>query len=183
MQTCWGEPAAWASLGGSRDGSGVGQLGHAEGHVLVGHVDLGVGVEAVAVHLALDLRVGAHSSQKLLGYTWHNYHTEAVAHAWDRSDCRSSCLGLLHRLTQLRAGCMTSLPQEKQEKVQWRKARLKQRYAPCLHELLHGGRRVLLGGALDEDIILGPHEPADGVACILHAHMSDNYLRIGTAPL
>ena len=46
-----------ASLGRSRDGDGVGQLGHAKGNVLVGHVDLWVGVEAVAVHLALDLQM------------------------------------------------------------------------------------------------------------------------------
>jgi len=38
-----------------------------------------------------------------------------------------------------------------------------------LHEFLHGGGRVLLGRPLDEDIILGPHKPADGVTRILYA--------------
>ena len=28
-----------------------------------------------------------------------------------------------------------------------------------------------MGGALDEDVILGPHKPADGVSRILHAHL------------
>ena len=41
--------------------------------------------------------------------------------------------------------------------------------APYLHEFLHGGWRILLGRALDEDIVLGPHKPANGVACILRA--------------
>ena len=55
-----------ASLGRSRDGSCVGQLRHTKCNVLVGHVDLGVRVEAVAVHLALDLQVSGPNQVELL---------------------------------------------------------------------------------------------------------------------
>ena len=144
--------------------------------MLISHVDFRVRVEAVAVHLALDLCKGntshtdnSYGDMKALS----RLSTELSRLDGERccifgccvicltqkhsppQDSRRSIISFSHLMLK---GCWLHEDRCQQHSFN---AILLWEVHIYLHELLHGGGGILLARALDQHIVLGPHKPAD----------------------